>query len=217
MHLLGGSQYSHIDVLKCFASDSNGNLKNAFHSSRDLEIAGIVDPLLYVEVGHTYLYRNCTDENPSLALWYFQRGADMGSIQAYASMYFMWWDGSPRCHVDRHEAVTVLLNAEERGIGAHDHQLLSILIDSLLDEDYVPNRTILGTFNNKWEMALHYCDVLIQRGSSVGYHSKATLYRYGNEDFPQDIRKAVEVWEEADKAGLANFLAYTYGLINAYT
>lgn len=94
-----------------------------------------------------------------------------------------------------------MLEAEERGV--RDTSILNMLIDCLCVRQYRPSDTVLGPFKNKMEMTLHYCDVLIERESPRGYYWKAYIHWSGINGQEIDQYKAVAVWQEADRLGLA--------------
>lgn len=98
------------------------------------------------------------------------------------------------------EAAFTLLEAEEKGM--MDDRILGTLVEYL--RKYTTyDKKLLGKFNSQLDMTLHYCDVLIQRGSWRGYNQKGLIYSDRFPGDPSDKRKASEVYLEADSVGLA--------------
>lgn len=60
---------------------------------------------------------------------------------------------------------------------------------------------------------------LIRMGSPKGYYWKGLIYWEGLDNIPRDQRKAMTIWEEADKVGMAHRELYDgvlCGLITSY-
>lgn len=105
------------------------------------------------------------------------------------------------------EVVLSILEAEAKGQLMKDDRVLHELINILNDEmiDYTPKPHILGKFAHEKEMALHYCDVLIERKSPLGYIGKAEVYNgSGSQWYEEDETRAITILEDAVRAGLAD-------------
>lgn len=149
-----------------------------------------------------------------MATRYYQRAIDLGYPPAYISDFY--WGTTFGKPEERDKVLLGLLEAEHKGIGVKDGRIIAKILEHLKDRKYTPNAEVLGKFNNKGEMALHYCDVLIERGIPHGYYMKGALYKFGEATVPDDESKAVSIWEEADRLGLANVIIYCHGLAPAY-
>lgn len=140
------------------------------------------------------------------AICNYKRAAELRYAPAYLSLADRWW--YPGMGKDHHpdRAMFALLKAENDGL--RDDRLLSRAIRFLCDKRYIPKPGILGTFKNKVEMALYYCDVLIERGSPLGYYRKGLIYWKGLAGVPKDKYKAVTIWMTAHRHGLADINIY---------
>lgn len=124
--------------------------------------------------------------------------------------------GGFRYSAEKDKAMLILLESEKKGIGEKDDRLLSALIDCYLEDLYIPSAEVLGTFNNIDEMVLHYAEVLVKRGSPLGYYKKGAIYTRNYFNVRADWSKAVSTWEMADQLGLADYDTYIKGLVDAY-
>lgn len=197
----------------------------------DLEREGCVDGSLFVMIGD--YYRDGTGYDPivSKALEYYHRAVDVGHDPAYLLLYDFWQDQDDNDTYDSDDdnyydnkkiqddkALLVLLEAERKG-AKHDgilNQVISRLYE--MEEDTL-SEECLGQFKTKGELLLHYSDLLIERQSPHGYFWKGHIYLYGMHGGNRDPYKAVSIWEEADKLGLASFMTYKQdwtGLIYVY-
>lgn len=216
---LGGCIWGHAEIAILYRDRLGGMTKNVMkglHCLFDLEREGYVDGYLYEKIGHYYCDEHKCEKNSEKATEYYRRAIDLGYGPAYISMYAFRRATTPgRNSLDG--LLIDLLEAEEKGL-RDDRILLTVLDDFCMGDKYVPSEKILGNFKTRAEMALHYCEVLIKRQSPYGYYWKGLLYLYG-QVVPRNESKAVEIWEEADKLGMAhNEIYHTFmgGLVYCY-
>lgn len=153
---------------------------------------------------------------PRNARNYYHHTLYPGYTPAYLAKADLLWQGSRNTAADKDKAVLTLLEAEKKAMGEVDNVIIENIVSRLIYTDHVYKPEVLGRFKNRGEMALHYCDVSIQRGSPKGYYEKGNLYICGRAGLPRDVDKAVSIWEEADRVGLADFNIYHYGLLRHY-
>lgn len=183
--------------------------KRAYHYFIELEHQGYVDASLYDKLADHY---NTLIYNPhavDVAKEYYQRAVDMGYGQAYVSLYYQYNSYSPKWKLP-HQAASILVEAEEKGLAAKDDRIICRLIEHLLSPYCKVCPTLFEKYQKKnpSELALYFCDLLIQRGEASGYKLKAFLYWRGINDIPKDQAKAVSILEEADKANVASYGIY---------
>lgn len=221
--LLVGSMFGHRDIYYLYKNGFKDRIGYQVEGEQDkaqiylldLEMEGYMDGSLLKGIGETYCDVGTISKNPSKGWEYSHRVLDMGYTPAYLAIYKY---GYYREYIDQEKTVLYLLGAEEKGV--RDSRILEELIMRLSGRTYyIPSQKVLGKFQSRSEMALHYCDVLIQRRSPLGYYWKGWIYWLGY-DLQRDVFKARTIWEEADKLGLAPESVYTnplVGLIMAYT
>lgn len=225
---LGGCPWAYIGVYNLYVEvyKGTGNSKRGFHYLLDLEREGVTDGRLLVALGDCYGGGSQCDLNIHLGMTYFQRATEVGYVPAWLSQFRVVCDDISCMKYDLDEAVLKLLGAEEKGVGVKDDRILGYIVAMLTDLKlqnrpilrqlaYLPSDQVLGKFENKIEMALHYCDALIQRKSSLGYSKKSDTYKCDRTD---KLHPEIPVanWKEADHAGLADSYIYHH-LIKAYT
>lgn len=180
----------------------------------DLEREGYTGGDLLHKIGDTYKDHN--GYGRSCALEYYQRAIRFSYVPALLALSRFWMTGEDNFPPDRNMAVLALLEAERKGL--QDDRILDELVCDLSFNNTPFSDEVLGNFQNKVEMILHYCDVLVQRKSPGGYHLKGFLYWIGDV-VPKDQAKAVSIWEEADKLGLVGqnlYCSYSSDLSYAY-
>lgn len=157
--------------------------------------------------------RKLAQKHQSLAATYFQRAINLEYIPVFLYRTDILCSLPPGA-LDR--TVQLLLEAEEHSLGRKDDRVLDKVIETVDEEEPVDRnlRHPVLHFKSKAIMILHYCDVLIQRRSPRGYFWKGMIYSRGLRSLPGPSA-AVAVWEEADKAGLADHSIYT-SLTQAY-
>lgn len=174
----------------------------------DLEREGIIDGCILVKIGDYYKH----DKNPSLATAYYQRAIDLEYTPAFLHEFEMvkW---SFTGHSPYNNVIQLLLEAEKKGLGEKDDRIVDKLIGYICL--YCNNQSdILHPslqFKSKAEMIVHYCDVLIQKGSPKGYNWKGVTSTLNGGPFKTDIsfnKIAIPIWEEADRVGSADFDTY---------
>lgn len=141
-------------------------------------------------------------------MWkYYLRAAELGC--PLISEYGIYRTDPQRPIKGHHlEIMQFLQEAEEKGVT--DERVLVYMIRLL-----AARGKEIQKGSNPSDLALQYCEVLINRGSPLGYHWKGTIYCC--DDF-KDWVKAVSIWEDADRLGVASFYTYSQGgLVTAYT
>lgn len=140
---------------------------------------------------------------------YFQRTLDLGfPPNILCEVRSRWHGGS---HKTRGKATFALeaLKAEDKGLGRKDDRILNMLINKLRHPKYSPNRRVLGEFADKTALALHLCDVLIERKSPRGYYQMGDIYQGDMRGYMYgDHSTGLRVWREADRVGLAECRTY---------
>lgn len=174
--------------------------EGAFNYLIELEMSGNVSGCVLAELGKKYYHPVRYSFDPSTAIDYYQRAIDVGyaPVFSYTNPFTRYRPG------DEERIILSLLEADKKGMSMKDDRWLSLVIDHIRMTRRKPGVEVARTFATTCEMVVHYCDILISRGSSLGYYQKASLYRYGYESIAQDKAKAVSMWEEADRLGLAN-------------
>lgn len=205
---LGGCAWSDHSVslmYKYGCGEVKRDIKKVFTYLQDLERSGNGNACVLAEIGNCYHKGHGCVPDLSLAKYYYQRAIDLGYTPA-CSLYvdYTVWLGGADLPGSMNTAVLKLLEAEKKGIAIKDDRILSRVINYLLMSHYTPSPEVLGTFKDKVEMLLYYCDVLINRGSPLGYQHKGDIYISPVLDVPEDKSKAVSIWEEADRLGLAD-------------
>lgn len=143
---------------------------------------------------------------------YYQQSFDHGYASAYVHLRQFINIRPPQvrnyCSFD--SQVLSALDALEKGLAIKDERIVTPIIDTLSKYRfrYTPDPYVLGKFDNKIAMALHYCDVLIQYQSPLGYFKKGAIYDDDKSGI-QDQAKAVSIWEDAAQVGLANYDIYS--------
>lgn len=201
-----------------FLSDRSGSRdKESFQYLLDLEGEGHIDGSVFNMIGKQYSYSPRYPEGQAMAMMYYQRSIDDGFARAAVDICYLLYPHVTGTHAQADKAVLSLLESEHKGLGLKDDCILDELVKILTDfnDEYYPNPDILGSFQSKSEMALHYCDVLIQRKSPLGYKNKADIYEHGLARVGKDMSKAVSIWKEAINEGLANY-DICYALQKAY-
>lgn len=216
---LGGCAWGHMGIYYKYADDANASMRDPAKGLRyllDTESEGNVIGRVFDSIGDHYIQGNGCDQDPTLALTFYQRAVDLGHLPAYVSLSIMLWRGQRGYPADKNRALLTLLDAEKKGVSVKDDRILEKLILRLIDGLPRHSAQLLGEFKNVGELVLHYCDVLIQRGSHIGYRLKGEVYQYGHAGIAIDEAKAIAIWEEADKVGLATHYIYCHYLIPAY-
>lgn len=175
----------------------------------------MVDGKLYSELGRSFYYALGCEKDAGMAKQCYQRAIDLGYQPAYFGLFTMLWEEKKRLFNltnSKDRAILTLLELEKKGEGVKDDRVLGRVVDCLREQTYQPSRQVLGRFRTKGEMALHYCDVLIQRKSHLGYDWKAHIYNNGEAGIRRNGSKVLAIYEEADRVGLATLEAYTYHL-----
>lgn len=190
------------------------NHRKAFRYLLDLEREGYVDHWLFRKIGYCYSDYFSPTTNDQTSLRYYNKALSLGYVPVYSE-----------CHgrisifvLSKDDVALTLLEAERKGL--RDERNLIELIDCLCSRYYYnPSDKVLGNFKDRYKMALYYCDVLIDRGSPKGYLQKGRIYSGYYTNKLRDVQKAISVWEEADRAGLAEVTAYSdakTGLVYVY-
>lgn len=196
-----------------------GDIAPAQRYLLDLEVAGNVDGCLFVELGECYMEGVGRHRDQSTAVMYQQRAIDLEYPPASVKLSKRYWDGYRTVTNDEDKSIIAALKAEESGMARKDERILANLLWNLTStRPYTPNAEILGAFKSKIEMILHFCDVLTQRGSSVGHTLKGFMYFWGDPGLQADEAKALSIWEEADtdSVGLASTAVYLLGFCHFY-
>lgn len=190
-------------------SDLYGSPQKALTYLLDRERQGEFDGWGLNKIGYCYGYNCGCDEDPETSMSYFQRSIDMGYTPAYLALHTLLWGGRHDLPADKDAAMLILLEAEKKGIGMKDDRILEKLIARLRADGYQPSARVLGTFQNQSQMALHYCDLLIQRKSPTGYQLKGVDARTFASRSHDDKLGLISLLEEADRVGLATSQTYS--------
>lgn len=212
----------HIDIFNMYyfgCAEFNINEANASRYLMGLEREGYVDGALFDKIGDGYAYMVRRPSEIMLPYMYLQRAISLGYVRSYLTMVEIL---ESRFHAavfprGMNNPLLILLKATEQGVT--DEGVLAELLQHLSrwhPDVLIPSAHHQGRRVPVGELALYYCDVLIQNGSSLGYDWKAKLYWSGKAGLPQDMSKAVSIWEEADRLELAHIDMYKDGLIKAY-
>lgn len=182
----------------------------------DLDQNGRTSGIVLCILGDCYKEGMGCERDHTKAREYYQRAANMGYAPAYISIHALyWWYGRGGVSDDPDKAMMALLTAEDKGV--KDDRILGKLLESMYDVNVSVSDHVLtrGKFHSKEEMALYYCDVLIQRGSPKGYSWKAKILGEVTIDGQNGEADALGVLIDADNAGLATFSVYI-SLASAY-
>lgn len=214
--------------------DEKSAKAKAFLYLLDLEREGCIEGGLFYLIGHgIYRYEvpQAFDQNwRECYQQYYQKAMEADYVPAYLHM------SSTTSSNDPNKPLSILLEAEKEGL--KDDRILIELVKYIRRHLRSLDKKLLGEkFENFYEMALYYSDILIQRRSPQGYYLKGLIYWDGDEadriprprgfilrEFSpvvdvlngfmnyvsRDREKAVSVWEEADRLGLANLATYNY-------
>lgn len=220
-----GSAWGHIGMHYCYVNSHRsprGDKVKAFHYLLEMEREGFADGLVHANIGYSYS-APCEFKHDFIrAREYYQRAIDHGYHRVYVNLFdILWHRAAPRYYQifapsPQEEAMLTLIEADEKGIGVDDDQLLSRLVQCLRDRYHRFSARSLGHFKDRGAMSLYYCDVLTRRRSPLDYYWKSLLYKYGHSGLPRNESKAVALWEDADQDDLATFEMYYYLLIPAY-
>lgn len=188
----------------------------AFSYARELEMEGYVDGGINEQIGIAYSRGVGCNNDISAAVSYLQRAIDDNYTLAAIDLFHLLGLGGPGLPADKRSAMMTLVETENKSEGVYDDRIVGELVNKLIESRYVPSAQCLGRFKDQGEMALHYCNVLIKKRSPLGYQLKGDIYTRGIGGIKKDDSKAVSVWEEADRHGLATFEIYCYHLAPAY-
>lgn len=218
----GGYYLGHLAVADIYRS-GEGDVRETFARSlsylTELESQGYTANQIFKKMAHLYHYGNGFERYLSRALDCYHRSVYTGYIPADQTRYYL----SSYC--DEHNSLTSrdktilsLLEIEKNGV--RDDKLIEDLIQAMHGDTYTPSLQVLGKHKNKRTMILHYCRVLIHMRSPRGYYWKGRFFWNGEDGVPKTKSKAVSIWKEADRLGLADFNMYisqTSGsLVSAY-
>lgn len=195
------------------------SIKRANNYLDDLEREGYVDGKVFAYCMNdpdTYLY--LSPEVARVQLGRLKHAIDVGYVQAYVTLAERLFSGSETIPADPFTGMCVLLEAAANGVT--DGHVLAFTIGHLCSAYGLrAPRAYMQGFLDVGQLALHYCDVMIQKGYSFGYLMKGYIYWHGSVGVRQNASHAVSVWKEADRLGLADFRIYisaNWGLIPAY-
>lgn len=216
--IVGGCSWGYEGILRiyCFFRRTR-NGEKGFRYLLEREEEGYTDASLYDNIGERYMRGDKCPKEQSKATTYFQRAIDSGYLSGYVNLSYMLWYNETQDQQLKDQGIQVLLDAEKQCAEEKYDRILGSLVYYLGDNAYTPSAQVLGQFKSKLDMALHYCDILIQRGLPTGYQVKADIYLSGQCGMRKDKAKGMAIWEEAAKAGLADGLAYTVHLIPGFT
>lgn len=173
---------------------------------------GNLDAWILHKIGESYGFGEGCRDNSSLALTYCQRAIDTGDTLAWVVLSRLLWLSKVGINFDKEKAVLWILEAETKGLGAKDDRILSEVFDRLTSDYFMfqsSKAQILGQFISLRELASQYYDTLIARRSPLGYYRKGRLNAMNTMGIPIDASKAIAVWEEADRVGLADCEIYS--------
>lgn len=175
----------------------------------ELEANGIIDGMIYHNIANAIQYA-FTSRHDALA--YYNLAIDNYYMPSYIAMFDEHWNGWKGCTINKTRAISILFEAEQKGMV--EARILDKIIYALCST-YEPSQEMLGKFTTKMDMILHYCDLLIQHKSPLGYIRKGDLYLHGLGGIKKDVQQAITTWMEADTMGLASIEIYR-NLVNVF-
>lgn len=184
----------------------------------DLEREGYLDGWVFNNIGGYYdRNRDSGNHTSTTAMKYFQLAIEHGCISGFEHLRRLMPHVETGIYTDIDLEVFAVLGPEKKSLEMKDDRLIHHLVLDLIDlsSQYHPNPQVLGKFKDRIEMALNYCDILIEMKSPFGYKHMAETYRSGCAGVDDTMPKVVSIMEEADKAGLADSETY-YSLQRAY-
>lgn len=164
----------------------------------DVEMDGCTDGSIMSRLGDNYASAHGCVRNQSLAKKYWARAAGFGYLTAHVSLHYSSGNAA---------SMLALVEAAKRGEGRDAAWIIETMVERLQGIHQPAPRTF-GPFKDKGSMMLYFCDALIEKQSPIGYHIKGSLHMYGNDGIPVNVAKAISIWEEADKLGLATWDVY---------
>lgn len=217
MVAIGGCPWGYGGIHKMYCVGYDGVESDdvkAFTYLLNLDVGDIVDGFVLTKIGECYQYGIGCDKSRHAAIRYYQRAIYSGYRPAGLNVFNLLGEGNSGFTKGKYKIACSLLKNELEATHSKEDRLLGMHIDMLLDPDYV--RTFVpAMLTMRGQLALSYCNDLIQRGSPKGYSAKGWIYALGKYNIPEDWSQAVSIWDEADRLGLADTDAY-YGLQRAY-
>lgn len=178
----------------------------------DSEREGYVDGRLFSQIGQYYGESERSTQNASLAMVYFQRAIGMGYEYAYQVSNYLRYLDTENFPDDTDEDIKTLYEAGSKGVKQEEilENLLDYIIGTYDMRERVPKEYMCG-YKTEGELVLHHCDVLIKNGSPLGYQWKGEMFWDGYIGVHQNRSKALLIYEEADRRGLASYNIYCFG------
>lgn len=217
---VGGCTWGYRAVYDMYSKgcdEIKGNDRKPLTYLSDLVREGHTDAWIRGLIGECYARGVGCAQDPRVAMLYYVHGIEEGYTSAYKPLLDLLAGIKFHTQSKGHKAMLAQVIAEERKVILDDDRIVALLLRLMLDRhvDFHPKPKELGRFQTKGTAALYYANILIQRGSPVGYLYKGEVYMYGHADL-SDWSKAVSIWEEADRQGKANFEIYYKHLQDVY-
>lgn len=130
----------------------------------------------------------------------YQRSLSMGRSHAIFRILDSPFQGAIEA---TKEGMSLWQPLQRKGADGEEYIYITVLNILLMAPTY-SSYNITRLFKDKLSMALYYADTLIAIGSPEGYAFKGGAYL----KIASDVRKAEEVWLEADARGLATRAIY---------
>lgn len=187
----------------------------------DLETLGHTDGRIIAEIGDMYRHGTGCKRDSEKAQEYFKQAMNHGDgcATAYVFQVDLWRDSATSAPDFSNKALSLLLDAHQRGIGGKDEDcLLSEVLTIISNPSYKPDPSVLDGFEDKVEAFKHYVTILKDRKSPRAHVLENEFYKYKTE---YDKGILLSIWIEAEILKLAtcpiyNYLADAYKYVSLY-
>lgn len=184
-----------------------------------------IDASILIAIGSKYESGSGCERSTVKAMAYYKKAAALKDTEAYDRICQLWFKGWGTNRPNNEQRILTLVEAIKDGqLGRDGDDDDDYLLVSLVND--ISNNSIFCVipphvyhpFKSQQEMILHYLAMLTQGKSYQGYHSAGTLYWNGCErhSVPKDQKKALEIWLEADKLGIADSITYSTRIVGCY-
>lgn len=215
---LGGCTWAHWGIYFMYRLGCDrirGDPGKAYNYLLDLVMAGTVDGCVLIQIATCLMGSIGRPTDRLKATEYCQLAMDIGYTPSYLFMGDVNLNApfaTPSADVT---SMLQLLDGEKKGISVKDDRVLAVFLKWLLKQRRGPPKEVLGKFKDGREMASYYFDVLTSRGSPLGYYLQGYDCWRGMGFKSGGKPRALAIWEEADRAGLADHDIYLH-LIQSY-
>lgn len=199
--------------------ENPSHLRKAFNYLLDLEREGLIDGGVLDKIGTCYKRGDGHAYDAYQAVNYYQRAINVGYSQAFLGLFSSFRE------YEIENRIAPVLEAWENGVGLVDDRVLLRMpneheVGVFLAKTRItwcnPRRYIYNGSLNYHQLQLHYCDILIERKSHLGYRNLGEEILRGTGEMRTRWTRAVSIWEEGDRVGLCDFPTYNEGLQRAY-